>query len=54
MHAIAVMVEEGESMSLEAMEKVTQAEVRGKERKAAAETQAKQILADAQREGQAL
>lgn len=41
-------------MSLEAIEKVSQAETKNRERKAAAEAEAKQIIADAEREGLAL
>lgn len=41
-------------MSLEAIEKVTQIEEKNAERKAAAETEAKQLLANAEREGLAL
>ncbi|MEG1593959.1 MAG: hypothetical protein RR350_06065 [Oscillibacter sp.] len=41
-------------MSLEAIEKVTQTEVKSAERKAAAEAEAKKLIADAQREGLAL
>lgn len=41
-------------MSLEAIEKVTQAENKSQERKAAAEAEARQIVADAEREGLAL
>jgi len=42
------------NMSLEAIEKVTQAENRNQERKAAAEAEARQIVADAERDGLAL
>ncbi len=41
-------------MSLEAIEKVTQTELRNQERKTAAETEAKELLAQAQRDGLAL
>ncbi|MEG1987915.1 MAG: hypothetical protein RR035_01905 [Oscillibacter sp.] len=41
-------------MSLEAIEKVTQAEAKSAERKAAAEAEAKQLIANAQRDGLAL
>lgn len=41
-------------MSLEAIEKVTQVENLGRERKATAEAEARQIVADAEREGLAL
>lgn len=41
-------------MSLEAIEKVTQVETVGRERKAAAEAEARQIIADAERGGLAL
>ena len=41
-------------MSLEAIEKVTEVERKNKERRAAAETEAKQMLASAQRDGLAL
>lgn len=41
-------------MSLEAIEKVTQIEAKNAERKAAAETEAKQMVANAEREGLAL
>lgn len=41
-------------MSLEAIEKVTQVEQESQERKAAAEAQARQIVAGAEREGLAL
>lgn len=41
-------------MSLEAIEKVTQTEVKSAERKATAEAEAKKLIADAQREGLAL
>lgn len=41
-------------MSLEAIEKVTEVERKNKERRAAAETEAKQMLALAQRDGLAL
>ncbi len=41
-------------MSLEAIEKVTEAERKNQERKAAAEAEAKQLLADAERDGLAL
>ena len=41
-------------MSLEAIEKVTQVENEVRERRAAAEAEAKQIIADAEKEGQAL
>ena len=42
------------TMSLEAIEKVTEVERKNKERRAAAETEAKQMLASAQRDGLAL
>ena len=46
---------EGENeMSLEAIEKVTLLEQQSQERKAAAEAEARQIVADAEREGLAL
>lgn len=46
---------EGEKrMSLEAIEKITQVEAENRERKAAAEAEAQKIVADAEREGQAL
>ena len=46
---------EGEyGMSLEAIEKVTQIEQQSQERKAAAEAEARKIVADAEREGLAL
>lgn len=46
---------EGEQrMSLEAIEKITQVEAENRERKAAAEAEAQRIVADAEREGQAL
>lgn len=41
-------------MSLEAIEKVTEVERKNKERRAAAETEAKQMLTSAQRDGLAL
>ena len=41
-------------MSLEAIEKVTQVENETRERRSAAEAEAKQIIADAEKEGQAL
>lgn len=41
-------------MSLEAIEKVTQTEIKSAERKATAEAEAKQLIADAEREGLAL
>ncbi len=41
-------------MSLEAIEKVTQVETKNRERKAAAEAEAKQLIADAERDGLAL
>ena len=41
-------------MPLEAIENITQTESAGRERKAAAEVQVRQMLADAQRDGQAL
>lgn len=41
-------------MSLEAIEKVTQVENLGRERKTTAEAEARQIVADAEREGLAL
>ena len=41
-------------MSLEAIEKVTQVEKETRERRAAAEAEAKQIVDDAEKEGQAL
>ena len=41
-------------MSLEAIEKVTQIEQQSQERKAAAEAEARQIVANAEREGLAL
>ena len=41
-------------MSLEVIEKVTQVEDQARERKAAADAEAKQIVADAEREGLAL
>ena len=41
-------------MSLEAIEKVTQVESEVRERRAAAEAEAKQLVADAEKEGQAL
>lgn len=41
-------------MSLEAIEKVTQVENKSQERKAAAEAEARQIVADAERKGLAL
>ena len=41
-------------MSLEAIEKVTQVENEVRERRAAAEAEAKQLVADAEKEGQAL
>ena len=41
-------------MSLKAVEKVTEVERKNKERRAAAETEAKQMLASAQRDGLAL
>lgn len=41
-------------MSLEAIEKVTQVENLGRERKTAAEAEARQIVADAERDGLAL
>lgn len=41
-------------MSLEAIEKVTQIEDQSRERKAAAEVEARQLVADAEREGLAL
>ena len=41
-------------MSLEAIEKVTQVENEVRERRAAAEAEAKQIVANAEKEGQAL
>lgn len=41
-------------MSLEAIEKVTQVEDQSRERLAAAEAEAKQLVADAERAGQAL
>lgn len=41
-------------MSLEAIEKVTQAENKSQERKAAAEAEARQVVADAERAGLAL
>ena len=41
-------------MSLEAIEKVSQAETKNRERKAAAEAEAKKTIADAEREGLAL
>ena len=41
-------------MSLEAIEKVTQVEKETRERRAAAEAEAKQIVANAEKEGQAL
>ena len=41
-------------MSLEVIEKVTQVESDTRERKAAAEAEAKKIVADAEREGLAL
>ena len=46
---------EGEyGMSLEAIEKVTQIEQQSQERKAAAEAEARRIVAEAEREGLAL
>lgn len=45
---------EGEDMSLEAIEKISQVEQENRERRAAADAQAKQLVADAQRDGQAL
>ena len=42
------------TMSLEAIEKVTEVERKNKERRAAAETEAKQMLTSAQRDGLAL
>lgn len=45
---------EGEDMSLEAIEKINQVEKENQERRAAADAQAKQLVADAQRDGQAL
>ena len=41
-------------MPLEAIENITRVEAENKERRTAAETQAKKIIADAQREGLAL
>lgn len=41
-------------MSLEAIEKVTQVENEVRERRAAAEAEAKQLISDAEKEGQAL
>lgn len=41
-------------MSLEAIEKINQVEKENQERRAAADAQAKQLVADAQRDGQAL
>ena len=41
-------------MSLEAIEKITEAETKNRERKAAAEAEAKQMIANAEREGLAL
>ena len=41
-------------MSLEAIENITQTETAARERKLAAEAQAKQIIADARQDGQAL
>ena len=41
-------------MSLEAIEKVTQVESEARERRAAAGAEAKQLIADAEKEGQAL
>lgn len=41
-------------MSLEAIEKISQVEQENRERRAAADAQAKQMVADAQRDGQAL
>ena len=41
-------------MSLEVIEKVTQVETETRERKSAAEAEAKKIIADAEREGLAL
>ena len=41
-------------MSLEVIEKVTQVENESRERRMAAEAEAKQIIADAEKEGQAL
>ncbi len=45
---------EGEYMSLEAIERVSQAEVKNQERKAAAEAEAKLIVAQAEQDGFAL
>lgn len=41
-------------MSLEAIEKISQVEQENRERRVAADAQAKQMVADAQRDGQAL
>ena len=41
-------------MSLEAIEKVTQVENQMRERRSATEAEAKQLVADAEKEGQAL
>ena len=41
-------------MSLEAIEKVTEVELESKERRGAAEAEARQIIADAERTGLAL
>ena len=45
---------EGETMSLEAMKQITAAEQAAKERRAAAEAEARRLTAEAEKAGQAL